>query len=77
MTPRRAYEPNYALLDIPVEFHAGALPLSHSFLSVDGNNIVLTAMKTAQPGPAPFRVARQDLSYSHYAARVFLGELGR
>jgi alpha-mannosidase len=31
-----------------VESHTGALPVSHSFVSVKGDNVVLTALKKAE-----------------------------
>jgi alpha-mannosidase len=48
----RAYEFNYKLLARQISAHTGALPSSHSFVSVHPNNLVLTAMKKSEDGDA-------------------------
>jgi alpha-mannosidase len=48
MTPRPAYERNYDLLASQVIAHTGVMPPSHSFLTVDEDNVMLTAMKKAE-----------------------------
>ncbi|MDE1175770.1 MAG: glycoside hydrolase family 38 C-terminal domain-containing protein [Edaphobacter sp.] len=47
-TERRGYEYNYELKAQQVTPHAGALPLVHSYASVEPENVVLTAMKKAE-----------------------------
>ena len=48
MTVRHGYELNYGLAAMQTGPHAGALPASHSFLSIDSDAVVLTAMKKAE-----------------------------
>lgn len=48
LTVRRGYEYNYRLRAMQVEPHMGALPLEHSFVSLDDKNVVLTAVKKAE-----------------------------
>jgi alpha-mannosidase len=48
LTMRRGYEYNYKLSAMQVEPHAGALPQEHSFLHVDPDTVVLTALKKAE-----------------------------
>jgi alpha-mannosidase len=47
-TVRRGNELNYKLRVLQVQNHAGALPPVHSFVRIDGDNVVLTAMKSAE-----------------------------
>ena len=47
-TERRGYELNYALSAAQVAAHPGALPAEHSYLSVEPENVVLTAVKKAE-----------------------------
>ena len=47
-TVQQGYELNYPLLTIAVANHQGLLPASHSFLSLEGENVVLTALKKAE-----------------------------
>jgi len=49
---RRGYEYNYQLQAMQVEAHAGALPARHSFVTVEAENVVLTAVKKAEEGDA-------------------------
>ena len=49
-TVLRAYEFNYKFLAQQTSPHTGALPASHSFVSVQPNNLVLTAMKKSEEG---------------------------
>ena len=48
MTVRRGYELNYPLWTKQIEKHDGDLKDEFSFLSVQGDNVVLTAMKKAE-----------------------------
>ena len=48
MTERKGYELNYPLQATVVAAHAGALPSSHSFVSVDDDNVILTAVKKSE-----------------------------
>jgi len=48
LTVRRGYELNYPLLWSQAERHSGNLPEEHSFLTVQGDNVVLTAAKKAE-----------------------------
>ena len=48
LTIRRGYEFNYKLQALQVEPHQGALPLEHSFVSLDDKNVILTAVKKAE-----------------------------
>jgi len=47
-TVRRGYELNYPLIARQVEAHQGALPATHSFVQVQPENVVLTAVKKAE-----------------------------
>lgn len=49
-TELRAYEFNYKLLASQVESHTGGLPSTHSFVQLQPNNLVLTAMKKSEDG---------------------------
>jgi alpha-mannosidase len=51
-TVRRGLELNYRLLPIPVEKHEGALPATYSFVQIEPNNVVLTALKKAEDDDA-------------------------
>ena len=51
-TVRRGYELNYTLSAVQVEAHAGSLPPVHSFVTVQGDNVVLTAIKKAEDSNA-------------------------
>ena len=48
LTVRHGYEFNYKLQAIQVESHAGVLPPEHSFIQVDAQNVVLTALKKSE-----------------------------
>jgi len=48
LTVRRGYELNYPLLTKQIEKHEGALKDEFSFLTVQGDNVVLTAAKKAE-----------------------------
>jgi alpha-mannosidase len=48
MTMRRGYEFNYRLTAIQTTVHPGALKAAQSFVGVEGDNVVLTAMKKAE-----------------------------
>jgi alpha-mannosidase len=47
-TVRRGYELNYKLLTRQTDNHQGALPGAHSFVTVQAENVILTAMKKAE-----------------------------
>jgi alpha-mannosidase len=47
-TIRHGYEYNYNLQAIQVEPHTGNMPPSHSFVSTDAQNVILTTMKKAE-----------------------------
>jgi len=47
-TVRRGYELNYKLLAVPSQKHEGILPSDHSFVQVESENVVLTAMKKSE-----------------------------
>ncbi|PYX20205.1 MAG: hypothetical protein DMG82_23005 [Acidobacteria bacterium] len=51
-TVRRGLELNYRLLPVAVEKHEGALPATYSFVQLEPNNVVLTAMKKAEDDDA-------------------------
>ncbi len=48
LTVRHGYEYNYRLQGQQVQPHTGALPLKYSFISLQGTNVVLTAVKKAE-----------------------------
>ena len=50
LTVRHGYEYNYKLQAMQVESHGGRLPASHSFVQVEPENLVLTALKKAEDG---------------------------
>jgi len=52
LTVRRGYEFNYPLRAFQVEAHEGSLAPQHSFVSVNGDNVVLTALKKTEDGDA-------------------------
>jgi len=47
-TVRRGYELNYKLTSVQPHKHEGALPAEHSFVGVEGDNVVLTAIKKSE-----------------------------
>ena len=47
-TVRRGYELNYKLRAFQVQGHTGVLPSVHSFLTIEADNVVLTAAKWAE-----------------------------
>jgi len=51
-TIREANELNYPLICLPASSHSGPLPSSHSFVSVEPENVVLEAMKQAEDSDA-------------------------
>lgn len=51
-TERRGWEYNYPLTAVVTTAHAGSLPPSHSFASIDEKNLVLTAVKKAEDSDA-------------------------
>jgi len=48
LTVRQGYELNYNLLALQTQKHEGALPAEHSFISVNADNVVLTAFKKSE-----------------------------
>ena len=52
MTVRHGYEYNYGLKAMQVQAHAGTQPLEHSFVTVQGDNVILTATKKAEDAKA-------------------------
>jgi alpha-mannosidase len=52
LTVRHGYEYNYKLNALQVQSHTGVLPSTHSFVSVEPQNLVLTAMKKAEDSDA-------------------------
>ncbi len=48
LTIRRGYELNYKLISLPFGKHEGALAAEHSFLRVQGDNVIITALKKAE-----------------------------
>ena len=49
---RRGYELNYPPFAMQSDKHQGTLPAEHSFVQVEGDNVVLTAMKKAEDDDA-------------------------
>jgi alpha-mannosidase len=47
-TVRRGYELNYKLLAVPSQKHQGTLSSEHSFVRVEPDNVVLTAIKKSE-----------------------------
>jgi alpha-mannosidase len=47
-TVRRGYELNYKLIARPSQKHSGSLPGEHSFLRIEPDNVVLTAVKKSE-----------------------------
>ncbi len=50
MSVRHGYEYNYGLKAMQLMAHPGTGPLQHSFASIKGDNVVLTAVKKAEDG---------------------------
>jgi alpha-mannosidase len=50
LTVRRGYDFNYKLNAMQVEAHSGTLPAEHAFVTVQPENVVLTAMKKTEDG---------------------------
>jgi len=48
LTIRRGYELNYKLISLPLEKHEGSLAAEHSFLQVQPDNVIVTALKKAE-----------------------------
>jgi alpha-mannosidase len=48
LTVRQGYDLNYSLFFMQADKHQGVLPLEHSFLQVQPENLVLTAMKKSE-----------------------------
>ena len=47
-TVRRGYELNYKMMAVQPHKHEGTLPSEHSFIGVDADNVVLTAIKKSE-----------------------------
>ena len=52
LTIRHGYEYNYKLSAVQVQPHSGVLPSTHSFVIVEPQNLVLTAIKKAEDSDA-------------------------
>ena len=52
LTVRQAYDLNYELTAVQTERHQGPLPPHHSFLEIQPDNVVLTAVKKAEDDSA-------------------------
>ena len=52
LTVRHGYEFNYPLRAFQVEAHEGHLPAQNSFVEVNGDNVILTALKKAEDSDA-------------------------
>jgi alpha-mannosidase len=52
LTIRHGYEFNYKLHGMQVMAHEGKLPAEHSYAGINGDNVVLTAMKKTEDGDA-------------------------
>lgn len=50
LTVRHGYEFNYKLRASQTESHTGSIPAAHSFVGIDADNVVLTAMKKTEDG---------------------------
>jgi len=50
LTVRHGYEYNYPLQAVQVLAHTGALPAEHAFVTIEPENVVLTALKKAEDG---------------------------
>ncbi len=48
LTVRHGYEYNYQLKAIQVQAHSGSLPAAHAYVTVNPENVVLTALKKAE-----------------------------
>ncbi|HYM75059.1 MAG TPA: alpha-mannosidase [Candidatus Dormibacteraeota bacterium] len=48
LTIRQGYELNYHLIALPVDAHQGVLAPEHSFVQVQSDNVIVTAMKKAE-----------------------------
>ena len=48
LTVRRGYELNYKLLAMPSQKHEGSLPAEYSFVGLEPENVVLTAVKKSE-----------------------------
>src|SRR6266700_3205104 len=51
-TVRRGYELNYKLITMQLDQHQGSLPAQYSFLKVEPDNVVVTALKKAEDNNA-------------------------
>ncbi len=51
-TVRRGYELNYPLIPYPTTEHSGSLPPIHSFLRLEPDTVILTALKKAEDSEA-------------------------
>jgi alpha-mannosidase len=50
LTVRHGYEYNYKLRAMQVQAHTGSLPAEHAYITVNPQNVVLTALKKAEDG---------------------------
>jgi len=52
LTIRQGYELNYKLIALPVEKHHGTLAPEHSFLQVQADNVIVSALKKSEDANA-------------------------
>jgi alpha-mannosidase len=52
LTIRQGYELNYKMIALPFGKHQGTLPGEHSFLQVNSDNVIVSAMKKAEDNQA-------------------------
>jgi alpha-mannosidase len=52
LTIRRGYELNYKLISLPLEKHDGSLAAEHSFVQVQPDNVIVTALKKSEDDSA-------------------------
>ncbi len=50
LTIRQGYQLNYKLISLPVEKHTGMLPAQHSFVQVQPDNVIVSALKKSEDG---------------------------
>jgi alpha-mannosidase len=48
LTVRRGYELNYQLVEVQTGLHQGSLPAEHSFVEVEPENVIVSAVKKAE-----------------------------
>ncbi|GAI88176.1 unnamed protein product, partial [marine sediment metagenome] len=71
-TMRKGYEYNYPLISKITEPHKGQLPKKHTFISIDVPNVILHAVKEAEPDQSPINSSGQP--YEVWILRLFDSE---